>query len=122
MKPPTRRMKPEIREIVTWAANHGWILQREKDGNGHWVLRHPEFGTVRLPDTPGDRRGFENARAEIRRKSGLPNESGTAARYRHEGHHEGFDMEAALRERRLRAAHEEARRRKRYLDTDSTTE
>lgn len=114
-KPHTRKMKSGIRAIVQWANRHGWILQDQKDGNGHWVLRHPTDGVVRLPDTPGDRRGLENAKAEIRRKSGLPNESGPAARYRHEGRREGFDMDAAIREARLRRALEEVETRKRYL-------
>lgn len=107
-KPSTRKMKAAIREIVNWAASHGWQLQDEKDGNGHWVLRHPEAGTVRLPDTPGERRGIANAKAEIRRKSGLPNESGPAARYRHESRRERFDMDAAVKEARLRRAYAEA--------------
>jgi hypothetical protein len=106
-KPSRRKMKSGIRAIVEWAAEHGWTLQDGKDGTGHWVLRHPESDPVRLPDTPGDRRGIANAKAEIRRKSGLPSESGPAARYRHEGHRERFDMDAAVREARLRRAHEE---------------
>lgn len=108
MKPATRKMKPAIRAIVTWAERHGWALQREKDGCGHWVLKHPGGATVRLPDTPGEYRGMENAKAEIRRKSGLPSESGPAARYRHEPRRDRFDMEAAVREQRLRRAQEEA--------------
>lgn len=107
-RPPQRKMKPGIRELVEWAGSHGWELQKEKDGNGHWVLKHPEAGTVRLADTPGEARGVANAKAEIRRRSGLPNDSGPAAKYRHEGRRDGFDMEAALKEQRLRRAHEEA--------------
>lgn len=116
MKPSTRKMKPEIRAVVEWATEHGWTLQERKDGNGHWVLRHAGGGIVRLPDTPGEYRGFANVKAEIRRKSGLPNTSGPAARYRHERHREGFDMEAAVREQRLRRAYEEAERRRRFLN------
>jgi len=108
-KPHTRKMKSSIRAIVQWATKHGWTLRDTKDGNGHWVLWHPSSGaTVRLPDTPGEVRGLENAKAEIRRKSGLPNTSGPAARYRHEGRRERFDMDAAVREARLRRAWEEA--------------
>src|SRR5687768_16119421 len=100
-KSSRRKMKAGIREIVEWSAQHGWNLQNEKDGNGHWVLEHPTDGTVRLPDTPSDTRGLANARAEIRRKSGLASESGPAARYRHEGRRERFDMDAAVKEARL---------------------
>lgn len=107
-KPPTRKMKAGIRAIVEWAANHGWLLQDVKDGSGHWVLRHVEHGTVRLPDTPSETRGLANAKAEIRRRSGLPSDSGPAARYRHEGRRERFDMDAAVKEARLRRAREEA--------------
>ena len=108
-------MKAQIRAIVDWAESHEWELQPDKDGNGHWVLHHPRGEVVRLPDTPGERRGLLNARAEIRRKSGLPNDSGPAAKYRHESREERFSMEAALRERRLRAARNEAERRMRFL-------
>lgn len=104
----TRKMKPEIRGVVEWAARHGWTPQEGKDGSGHWVLTHPTAGSVRLPDTPGEYRGILNARAEIRRKSGLPSESGPAARYRHEPRRDRFSMDQALRERRVRALLSEA--------------
>lgn len=110
-----RKMKPSIKAIVDWAKAHGWVLQREKDGSGHWVLRHPTDGVVRLPDTPGEIRGFANAKAEIRRKSNLPNDSGPAARYRHEKRKERFDMDAAIREAAIRRAEAEASARARYL-------
>jgi hypothetical protein len=116
-------MKPAIRAIVDWARRHGWVLQPEKDGSGHWVLRHPDNGVVRLPDTPGEFRGFANAKAEIRRKSGLPNDSGPAARYRHEGRKkERFDMDAAVQEARLRRAEEEVAARQRYLHIAALSE
>jgi hypothetical protein len=121
-KSSTRKMKPEIRQIVLWAARHDWQLQDEKDGNGHWVLKHPRVGVVRLPDTPGEFRGIANAKAEIRRKSGLPSESGPAARYRHESRRDGFDMDAAVREARLRRAHEEVERRDRYRCLEDLSE
>ena len=54
------------------------------------------------------------ARAEIRRKSGLPNDSGPAAKYRHEPRQDRFSMEAALKEQRLRAAWREVEIRKRH--------
>ncbi len=108
-------MKAQIRELVDWAEAHEWVLQDSKDGSGHWVLRHPGGEVVRLADTPGERRGFLNAKAEIRRKSGLPSDSGPAAKYRHEPHEERFSMEAALREKRLREAQQEAERRARWL-------
>ena len=108
-KPPQRKMKPGIRAIVEWAAQHGWTLQDGKDGHGHWVLTHPVHAPVRLADTPKENgRTLVNAKMEIRRKSGLRNDSGPAARYRHEGRRQGFDMDAALAERRLRAAQAEA--------------
>lgn len=114
-KRPTRKMKAEIRAIVDWAAENGWLLDDRKDGSGHWVLRHPSGETVRLPDTPGERRGLANAKAEIRRKSGLPSDSGPAARYRHEARQDRFSMDAAVKEARVRRAQEEAAARQRYL-------
>lgn len=107
-RPSQRKMKSVIRDLVIWAEAHDWDLQEGKDSNGHWVLRHPEGGVVRLPDTPGEYRGIANARAEIRRKSGLPSESGPAARYRHESRRERFDMDAAIKEASLRRAYAEA--------------
>jgi hypothetical protein len=111
-------MKPAIRALVVWAEENGWQLQDEKDGNGHWVLRHPDGHIVRLPDTPGEIRGIANARAEIRRKAGLPSDSGPAAKYRHEPHQERFSMEAALREKRLRDAWREAEIRRRHRENN----
>jgi hypothetical protein len=110
-------MKPSIRALVDWASQYDWALQPGKDGNGHWVLRHPGGGIVRLPDTPGEHRGLANARAEIRRKAGLPSDSGPAAKYRHEPHEERFSMEAALREKRLRDAWREVEIRRRLRNT-----
>lgn len=116
------KLKPTVRAIVDWAAVHGWVLQDAKDGSGHWVLRHPEHGTYRLPDTPGEYRGLENARADLRRLSGLPSDSGPAAKYRHESRTERFDMEATLRERRLREAKAEAEALARRRETEAAQE
>jgi hypothetical protein len=109
-----RPSNKEIRRIVDWAKPYGWELLSKKDGNGHWVLRHAEHGVVRLPETPGEIRGLANARADIRRKSGIPNDSGPAGRYRHEGRRNGFDMDAALKERRIREAAAQAEQMARY--------
>jgi hypothetical protein len=101
----TPKLKPEIRQIVEWAERHQWTLTGKKDGNGHWALRHKSGEIVRLPDTPGEYRGLINAKAKIRRISGLPNDSGPAARYRHESRRrDRFDMEAACEELRQREA------------------
>lgn len=107
-KPPTRKMKPEIRAIVDWASSYGWTLRPSKDGGGHWVLDHPTKGSVRLPDTPSEARGIANAKANIRRLSGLQSDSGPAARYRHEPRQERFSMDETMKERALRRAHQEA--------------
>lgn len=110
-KQSKRKMKAAVRAIVDWAAPYGWTLQGGKDGNGHWILVHPEHGTVRLPDSPSNNdRGLLNVKAKIRRKSGLSSDNGPAARYRHRPTRETerFDMEAAAREARLRRAREEA--------------
>lgn len=104
-KPAKRKMKPEVREIVDWAEPHGWVLDDRPDGSDHWVLRHPSGETVRLPATPSEYRGTANAKAKIRRISGLPSESGPAAKYRHESYRRPrFDMDAAVRDLRDREA------------------
>lgn len=113
-KPPTRKMKAGVRAVVEWAAEHGWRLDG-KDGGGHWVLRHPKGWAVRLPDTPSEGRGLANAKAQIRRLSGLSSDSGPAAKYRHESRRERFDMDAAVREARLRRAYEEVAIRNRLF-------
>lgn len=40
-------------------------------GNGHIELRHPNGEVVHVASTPGELRGDDNARAEMRRKSGV---------------------------------------------------
>jgi len=109
MASPHRRMKPEIRELVDWAAQHGWSPADDVTGSGHRILKHTSGATVVLPTSPSDYRGLANTKATIRRVSGLPSDSGPAARYRHERRRrpwERFNMDAAVREARKR---EEAR-------------
>lgn len=95
-----RGLRPEIKEIVEWAAKYGWTLDDEKAGSGHHALRHKSGAMVTLPATPSDHRGLLNIKADIRRISGVPSDSGPAGKYRHKPRRksERFDMEAAVRE------------------------
>lgn len=93
------RLKPEIRKIVDWAAQHGWSLGG-LTGSDHIQLVHISGKTTVLPQTPSDRRSLINAKADIRRVSGIANDSGPAARYRHEGRRPRFDMRDVVREKR----------------------
>lgn len=104
------KLKPEIQELVDWAQRHRWKLDSKPDGKGHPVLRKGG-STVRLPLTPSDHRGLKNAYADIRRISGIPSESGPAAKYKHEPkrkYRDRFDMDAAIREREERRKQLEA--------------
>ncbi|WP_189951264.1 hypothetical protein [Streptomyces roseolus] len=100
-----RKLKKEVREVVEWAEPLGWTLLEETDSHNHWVLRHDPTGQcVHLPCTPRNTRSLENSRAKIRRISGVPNDSGPAARYRHESPRQSrFDMRSATREAKQRA-------------------
>lgn len=99
------KLKPEIRALVEWAAPYGWSLDGET-GRNHPVLRHTSGAELTLPSTPSDWRGLANTRADIRRISGIPSDSGPAARYRHEPRRDRFDMDAAVREQRERRRRE----------------
>jgi hypothetical protein len=50
------------------------------NGRGHFRLVHPNGAVVRIPSTPGDYRGDDNARAEMRRLSGVSPERPNAGR------------------------------------------
>ncbi|MFE6222926.1 hypothetical protein [Streptomyces sp. NPDC057854] len=104
-----RKLKKEVREVVEWAEPLGWTLLEETDSHNHWVLRHVATGQhVHLPCTPRNARTLENSKAKIRRISGTPNDSGPAARYRHESPRKSrFDMRSAIREAKERAEERE---------------
>lgn len=96
-------LKPEMRELVQWAEQHGWHLEDKLDGRGHYVLRYKTGEYVTLSSTPGEYRGTANVRARIRRIAGLPSDSGPAARYRHEGKRRSrFNLDVAIAERDAR--------------------
>ncbi len=108
-RPLNRKLKKEVREVVEWAEPLGWALQGETDSHGHWVLRHIATGQdVHLPCTPRNTRTLENSKSKIRRLSGAPNDSGPAARYRHESRSRPrFDMKSAVRESKGRTEERE---------------
>lgn len=104
------KLKPEVREVVEWAERFGWTLQEEQDGGGHWILLHTSGQDVHLPATPrAGSRTLLNAKARIRRISGIE-DRGSAGRYRHESQRwSKFDMRTAAREAKARAAERERR-------------
>lgn len=63
-------MNKRASELIEYGKLCGFLLDG-KDGNEHYRLVHPNGETVRVACTPGDRRGDDNSRAEMRRKSGV---------------------------------------------------
>lgn len=63
-------MHARVRELVAYGERCGFLLEG-MDGRGHYVLTHPNGASVRIACTPGDYRGDDNARAEMRRTSGV---------------------------------------------------
>lgn len=74
-------MKKRAQELIEYGRLCGFAVAGN-DGNEHWVMRHPNGSTVRVACTPGDYRGDDNTRAEMRRKSGVSPARPRAGRYR----------------------------------------
>lgn len=106
-------MRRDVKELVEWAQSLGWKMVDGDNRRAHHMLEHPNGTRVTFPKTPSDWRSLENTRAQIRRASGVRSQSGPAARYRHKPNRNGFDMEAAVAEARLRAAQREVEARAR---------
>lgn len=90
-------MHKRTKRLIGYAESCGFVLDGV-DGQGHWLLRHPNGETVRVSGSPGDWRGDANCEAEIRRKSGQSPPRPSAGRFHHRRRH-GFSMRAALREK-----------------------
>jgi hypothetical protein len=102
------RLKPDVKSVIDWAVGHGWVFEGLTKSD-HFALRYPDKdAVVYLPQSPSDWRSMRNVKAKIREVSGIPSESGPAAKYRHESRRPRFDMREVLRERRERAAREAA--------------
>ena len=102
-------MRPEVRDLIAWATANGWTDTGLRKG-GHHVLTHPSGGRVTVAATPSDTRSLANTWAHLRRATGFGPERQRAGRYRHPRRRNGFDMDAALRERDERR-HSEAQAR-----------
>lgn len=76
-------MHKSVRELVEYAKLCGFELAGI-DGGEHYVLVHPNGGRCRIPGTPSDSRGLKNARAQMRRLSGVTPPRPRAGKYRHE--------------------------------------
>lgn len=71
-----------VQELVAYGEACGFVVEKRVDGGGHYLLRHSNGEVVRIPSTPGDRRGDWNAQAEMRRKSGVSPPRANSGRYR----------------------------------------
>lgn len=63
-------MHQRTRESIEFGKRCGFELEG-MDGNGHYVMVHPNGESVRVASSPGDLRGDNNLRAEMQRKSGF---------------------------------------------------
>lgn len=70
-----------VRELMKYAELCGFTVDG-KDGNEHFRLTHPNGSIVRVACTPGDLRGDDNARAEMRRKSGVTPPRANSGKYK----------------------------------------
>lgn len=74
-------MNKRAKELLDYGARCGFVNEGF-DGRGHYLLRHPNGEVVKVACTPGDRRGDENNRAEMRRKSGVSHDGPNSGSYR----------------------------------------
>lgn len=84
-------MHARVRELIAYATQCGFTRDGV-DGNGHILLIHPNGARCRIASTPGDYRGDDNARAEMRRLSGVTPPRPNAGRFRHAGRRQGYKM------------------------------
>lgn len=75
-------MHKRARALIRYGEECGFTLSPSVDGNGHYLLVHLNGSRVRVAATPGDLRGDENARAEMRRKSGVTPKRANAGHYK----------------------------------------
>ena len=74
-------MNKRSKELVDYGILCGFQLSGV-DGVGHWVMEHPNGSRVRVPSSPGDYRGDNNLKGEMRRKSGVMPSRPNSGRYR----------------------------------------
>ena len=67
MATPKKDMDQMIRTLQTPA--YGCDVTKTK--RGHWKVVRPGHSPVFMSSTPGDRRAFDNAKADVRRVLGL---------------------------------------------------
>lgn len=96
-------MHARVRDLIDYAALCGFTLDGT-DGQGHYCLVHPNGASTRIAATPGDFRGDKNARATMRRLSGVTPPRPRAGHYRKGERRERFSMRDALRERNPHAS------------------
>lgn len=74
-------MNKRARALIEYGKLCGFELEGI-DGNEHYVLVHPSGARYRVAGTPGDRRGDENAKADMRRLSGVTPPRPNSGRHR----------------------------------------
>jgi len=76
-------MHKRVRELIAYAQLCGFRLDGI-DGSEHFVLVHSNGSRYRVPGTPSEYRGDENAKADLRRLSGVTPPKPRAGKFRHE--------------------------------------
>lgn len=89
-------MHKRVKELLEYARQCGFELEPEMDGQGHYVVTHPNGQRYRLAATPGSYRGDTNARADLRRISGVTPPRPRAAKYTTRPNRDGFSMDRAV--------------------------
>lgn len=62
-----RRMNREVRELIEWAEQNGWHVER-LTGKSHVFMRHENGSTCTFASTPSKYRSLKNARANLERE------------------------------------------------------
>lgn len=70
-----------VRDLIAYAKQAGATVEGP-NGSGHYVATGPNGERVQIACTPGDYRGDENCKAEMRRKWDFSPERPNAGRYR----------------------------------------
>ncbi len=74
-------MHKRTKELIEYGKLCGFVLE-SIDGNGHYLLRHPNGSVHPVASTPGDYRGDRNAKATMRRLSGVTPPRPHSGKYR----------------------------------------
>jgi hypothetical protein len=91
-------VKARTREMVAYGEACGFRFDGA-DGRGHYVMSHQNGERVRIAATPGDYRGDDNVKAEMRSKSGVTPERPKSGKYRRGvSQRDRFSMDEAIKD------------------------